>query len=108
MARALEERLSEDIPLERMAAMAGLSRYHFIRVFAAVMGDTPHRYLMAVRLRAAADRLVETQAPVTQVALDAGFNDLSNFTSAFRACFGACPRAWRKSLSPPDRSRACT
>ena len=96
VAQALEDRLSDDLSLAEMAAMAGLSRYHFVRVFAAVMDETPHQRLMALRLRAAADRLIETQAPVTRVALDVGFNDLSNFTSAFRSCFGASPRAWRQ------------
>ncbi len=96
VARALEDRLCEEISLAQMAAMAGLSRYHFIRVFAAVTGETPHQRLMTLRLRAAADRLVDTQDPVTQVALDVGFNDLSNFIGAFRSCFGASPRAWRE------------
>lgn len=96
VAQALEDRLADDLSLAEMAAMAGLSRYHFVRVFAAVMDETPHQHLMALRLRAAADRLIETQSPATRVALDVGFNDLSNFTSAFRTCFGASPRAWRK------------
>ena len=96
VAQALEDRLCDDIPLAEMAAMAGLSRYHFVRVFAAVMDETPHQHLIALRLRAAADRLIETQSPATRVALDVGFNDLSNFTSAFRSGFGASPRAWRK------------
>jgi len=68
-----------------------------------VVDESSHQHLMALRLRAAADRLIETQAPVTRVALDVGFNDLSNFTSAFRSCFGASPRTWRNTTGLPYR-----
>jgi AraC family transcriptional regulator len=81
--------------LTDMAAMAQLSKFHFLRTFSAVMGESPGRYLLGARLRAAADRLLETREPITSVALDAGFNDISHFNSTFRATFGAAPRSWR-------------
>lgn len=96
VARELEDRFADPLTLAQMAAMAGLSRYHFIRVFAAATGETPRQRLLALRLRAAADRLIETRAPVTEVALEVGFNDLSHFNAAFRSGFGLSPRAWRR------------
>jgi AraC family transcriptional regulator len=78
-----------------LAHMAGLSSYHFLRAFKATTGVTPHQWLLRTRLRAAAERLAMTKAPVTDIALEVGFEDLSNFTRTFRAEFGASPREYR-------------
>lgn len=81
--------------LAGLAAVAGLSRYHFLRTFKNVVGVTPHQWLLRIRLRDAAEQLRATDLPVTQIALNAGFDDLSNFIRAFRAEFGASPRSYR-------------
>jgi AraC-like DNA-binding protein len=81
--------------LTGLADMAHMSPYHFLRTFRAVTGVTPHQWLLRARLREAAERLASTNAPVTNVALDVGFDDLSNFTRTFRAEFGASPRQYR-------------
>ena len=78
-----------------LASMAKLSPYHFLRSFKAVTGVTPHQWLLRARLRAAAEKLAMTKAPVTEIALDVGFEDLSNFTRTFRAEFGTSPRQYR-------------
>lgn len=78
-----------------LARMGHLSPYHFLRSFKAVTGVTPHQWLLRTRLRNAAEKLAETHAPVTDIALDVGFEDLSNFTRSFRAEFGASPREYR-------------
>jgi AraC-like DNA-binding protein len=78
-----------------LAHMAHLSPYHFLRTFKAVTGVTPHQWLLRARLRDAAGKLATTETPVTNVALDVGFDDLSNFTRSFRAEFGASPRQYR-------------
>jgi AraC family transcriptional regulator len=78
-----------------LARMAGLSPYHFLRAFKATTGVTPHQWLLRTRLRTAAERLAMTKAPVTDIALEVGFEDLSNFTRTFRAEFGASPREYR-------------
>ncbi len=81
--------------LTGLASMACMSPYHFLRTFRAVTGVTPHQWLLRARLRDAAERLATTSTPVTNVALDVGFDDLSNFTRTFRAEFGAPPREYR-------------
>jgi AraC-like DNA-binding protein len=68
----------------------------FLRTFKRVTGVTPHQWVLRARLREAARRLAETRAPVTEIALDVGFEDLSNFTRTFRAEFGASPREYRQ------------
>jgi len=93
-------RLIDDAPgaphtLASLAAAAGLSEFYFLRTFQRVTGVTPHQYLLRVRLRAAALRLHDDSAKIVDVALDCGFNDLSNFNHAFRAEFASSPRTWR-------------
>lgn len=93
--RLLTESLSEPHTLESLAAAAHLSPYHFLRTFKGVTGVTPHQWLLRARLAEAADRLATTRDSVTAVALDSGFDDLSNFMRSFRAEFGASPRRYR-------------
>ena len=93
--RYLESRTAEPHTLSELANMAGLSRYHFLRTFRTVTGVTPHQWLLRARLRDAAQRLIATRAPVTAIALDVGFEDLSNFIRSFRAEFGVSPRRYR-------------
>ena len=78
-----------------LARLANLSPYHFLRTFKAVTGVTPHQWLLRARLRGAAQRLADTREPVTGIALDAGFEDLSNFIRSFRAEFGLSPQRYR-------------
>jgi AraC family transcriptional regulator len=96
VARFLDSAYDEPVSLDDMAAEARLSRYHFVRVFRAVIGDSPHQYLIGARLRAAANRLLDTGQPITAIALDVGFNDISHFNATFRRAFGAAPGTWRK------------
>jgi AraC family transcriptional regulator len=95
--RMMEARAAEAHSLARLAEEARLSPYHFLRTFQSVVGLTPHQYVMRMRLRRAAARLVEEETSVLEVALDCGFGDVSNFNRSFRAEFGRSPRAFRKS-----------
>jgi AraC-like DNA-binding protein len=57
---------------------------------------TPHQYLLRCRLRRAAGLLADDGRPVTEVAYEAGFADLSNFVRSFRRAAGVSPRTFRK------------
>jgi AraC-like DNA-binding protein len=81
--------------LAGLARRAGVSPYHFLRSFKAATGVTPHQWLLRARLRDAARRLAASRTPITDIALDVGFDDLSNFIRSFRAEFGMSPRRWR-------------
>lgn len=84
------------IELEDAAAASGLSAFHFLRLFAGVLGVTPHQYLVRSRLRRAAALLTDEERAVTDIAYDVGFGDLSNFVRTFRRAAGMSPRAFRK------------
>jgi len=92
----MDARSREPIDLESAAKAAGLSPFHFLRVFANVLGVTPHQYVVRSRLRHAARLLSESALPITGIALDVGFNDLSNFVNAFRRAAGVSPRRFRQ------------
>jgi AraC-like DNA-binding protein len=84
------------IGLEDAAAQAGISAYHFLRLFSEVTGVTPHQYLVRSRLRHAARRLADDDSPITEIAYDVGFGDLSNFVRTFHRAAGASPLKFRQ------------
>jgi len=86
----------EPIDLESAAREFGLSPFHFLRLFARVLGVTPHQYLIRSRLRRAARLLADDTRPITEVALDVGFGDLSNFVRTFHRAAGISPRTFRR------------
>lgn len=95
--RFIELNFRQPLSLEELSALVGISPYHFLRTFRQVVGLTPHQFLMRRRLREAAVRLRTTDELVLDVALDAGFGDLSNFNHTFRAVFGTTPTKYRAS-----------
>lgn len=92
----LDAHAHEAVDLERTAAGAGLSAFHFLRLFSAVLGVTPHQYLLRARLRRAVPLLADEQRSITQVAYDSGFADLSNFVRTFHRAAGVSPRGFRR------------
>jgi AraC-like DNA-binding protein len=92
----IEAHSHESIELPDAAREAGLSAFHFLRVFAGVLGVTPHQYLVRCRLRHAARLLADDTRPITDVALDVGFADLSNFVRTFHRAAGVPPRRFRQ------------
>jgi AraC-like DNA-binding protein len=93
--RRLSSAVHDPHTLADLARTVNMSPYHFLRTFKKVTGVTPHQWLLRARLRDAARRLANTRGPVTAIALDVGFDDLSNFVRSFRAEFGLSPRQYR-------------
>jgi AraC-like DNA-binding protein len=84
----------DDITVADLAAVAGLSRAHLTRAFAARYRIAPHVYLNAVRI-VRAQSLIRLGMPLAQVALECGFADQSHFTRRFKGSVGVAPSAWR-------------
>jgi AraC-like DNA-binding protein len=95
-AHCIERRAAEALTLDDVAAAVGLSTFHLMRVFKRSIGVTPHQYLMRVRLLRAIDLLRDTRQPVTSIAYEAGWSDLSNFTRTFQRDVGCSPGQFRR------------
>jgi AraC-like DNA-binding protein len=85
-----------EIDLESAAGQAGISPFHFLRLFSGVLGVTPHQYLVRSRLRYAARLLVDEERSITDIAYDVGFGDLSNFVRTFHRAAGVPPLKFRQ------------
>jgi AraC-like DNA-binding protein len=85
-----------EIDLAQAAGQTGISPFHFLRLFSAVLGVTPHQYLVRSRLRHGARLLADQERAITDIAYDIGFNDLSNFVRTFHRAAGVSPLKFRK------------
>jgi AraC-like DNA-binding protein len=85
-----------EIDLDAAAKQAEVSSFHFLRMFSAVLGVTPHQYLVRSRLRHAARLLAHDDLSITDVAYEVGFGDLSNFVRTFHRAAGVPPRRFRE------------
>jgi AraC-like DNA-binding protein len=92
----IEANSHTSIDLDAAANQAGISPFHFLRIFAGVLGVTPHQYLVRSRLRRAARLLADEDLGITDIAYEVGFADLSNFVRTFHRAAGASPRAFRQ------------
>lgn len=99
----IDDNSHEEVDLEQAAKQAGLSPFHFLRLFSSVLGVTPHQYLVRSRLRHAARLLADDGIAVTDVAYDVGFGDLSNFVRTFHRAAGVSPTKFRQA-SKGERS----
>jgi len=82
-----------DLVAEALAV--GMSRTRFVHVFRDVVGVTPHRYVVELRISHAARLLRGTAAAVTDICFDSGFGSIPSFYAAFRAAYGMTPSAYR-------------
>jgi len=92
----IDDHAAEEIELVDVAAHVELSPFHFLRLFQRVVGVTPHQYLVRARLRRAARLLADGDRAISDVALDVGFADLSNFVRTFGKAAGVSPRKFRQ------------
>jgi AraC family transcriptional regulator len=92
----IEAHADQPIDLAALAKHCGLSPHHTLRVFSAVLGVTPHQYLIRCRLRHAARLLADADRSITDIAFDVGFADLSNFVRSFGRAAGTSPRGYRR------------
>lgn len=91
----IDDNSDRPLDLETTAKAAGVSSFHFLRLFSNVLGVTPHQYLVRARLRHAARLLADNTRSITDIAFDVGFGDLSNFVRTFHRAAGVSPRRFR-------------
>ena len=91
----IDANLENDISLADLAAVAGLSSFHFSRAFRKSTGKTPQQYVMQQRLERAKLLLARPELPIVEVSLRSGFKNQSHFTSWFRKYTNFTPKLWR-------------
>lgn len=96
----MDRAYAEPLDVPAVAAVAHLSRAHFIRSFRAVFGETPHRYLQRRRVERSMFLLRETSRSITDICFDVGFISLGTFTRTFREIVGETPSRYRTGHDP--------
>ncbi len=98
--------LADDVTVDDLAAVVNVSKFHFIRTFAAGAGLTPSRYLRRLRARTAAELLTTTTMPVAAVAAHCGYRSAGQFAAIFRTHHGVSPSAYRSAHGGLTRNSA--
>jgi AraC family transcriptional regulator len=93
-------RFDEDLSLQSLANESGYSRVHFVRMFKAATGYSPHNYLLNLRLERARELLKNPFMSLIDIALDCGFSSHSHMSRLFHKFVGVTPSAYRRSLRP--------
>ncbi|NJL49309.1 MAG: helix-turn-helix transcriptional regulator [Leptolyngbyaceae cyanobacterium SM2_5_2] len=88
----IEAHLTADLSLADLALQAGLSKFHFSRLFKQTIGLTPHQYLLKRRIERAAPLLKQGDLAIVQVAHEFGFADQAHFTRVFKQVKGLTPK----------------
>jgi AraC-like DNA-binding protein len=91
----IDRHFDADLDLACLSAVAGVSRYHFLRSFEATYGATPIRYLTRRRIERAQDLLRHANLTVTEICMLVGFSSVGSFSSRFGQVVGESPTAYR-------------
>jgi len=92
----IETNLDFDITLSQVAKEAGLSQWHFQRIFKALTNETLKTYIRSRRLANSLDKLLTTNLKIIDIAVSAGYESQESFTRAFKATFNLTPNEYRK------------
>jgi AraC family transcriptional regulator len=92
----IEEHLTERIRVADLSALARSSPSYFSSAFKRTFGVSPHAYVMSRRIAMAADLMLNSGAPLSEIAINCGFADQAHFSRQFRRAMGRTPSAWRR------------
>lgn len=95
----VDENIGNDISVASLANVAGISTFHFSRMFTTTTGLSPHKYIVQRRIICAQERLTSTNECLSDIAHDLGFSSQSHMTSAFKRSLGVTPSKYRRSLT---------
>lgn len=89
--------MDQPVNLSTLSKVSCISKFHFLRLFKQLYGQSPHQYLNQIRISRASEHLKNSSLPVTDVAVMSGFSDLSSFSKTFRKMTGLSPLQFRNS-----------
>ena len=93
--RLLDRRYATPITIEQLSYEVALSPYYLIRLFRRIYKQTPHQYLIQVRIARAKELLRTTDLPITEICIAVGFESLGSFSTLFSRVAGLSPSAYR-------------
>ena len=99
----VQEHLADDVTLEALSSAAGLSPYHFARLFKRSTGLAPRQYVIHCRVERAKSMLVHSNRSIANVAVEVGFCDQSHFAAHFRRIYGVTPKGFLQHASSCKR-----
>jgi AraC family transcriptional regulator len=92
----IEEHLTEGIRVSDLSAIARSSPSYFSCAFKRSFGSSPHAFIMARRIQKAAEMMLNSEAPLSEIAINCGFADQAHFSRQFRKTMGYTPSIWRR------------
>jgi AraC-like DNA-binding protein len=92
----IEEHIGQPILVADLSALVELSEAHFSRAFRLSYGQPPHAYIVRRRVEFAAQLMLASGDPLSEIALECGFHDQAHLTKQFRRLTGEPPAAWRR------------
>jgi AraC family transcriptional regulator len=92
---AIEADVAKPLDLEGLAVIACMSKYHFLRRFKSITGETPHQFMLERRVARGRELLLTSDLSAAEIGQQCGFTDPSSFSAAFRGRHGLPPQAWR-------------
>ena len=95
----IQDHVRDSLDLGSISRVAGLSEFHFARLFKAATGVTPFQFVTQVRMARAKELLRKTRLPVSEIAERVGYQKPRHFSDRFRAVLGCGPGAYRKSVA---------
>lgn len=102
-ARELLRDWEEPHSVGTVARTSGLTRFHFIRLFKAVFGETPHQYRVRAQIDKAKHLLILTDLSITEVCMEVGFSSLGSFSTLFSRRAGMSPSEFQRRHRPASR-----
>jgi AraC family transcriptional regulator len=102
--RYIEENLAARLSIGALASLARLSNTYFTRAFKTSLGCTPHTYIIERRVEQAKRILLDSDAPLSQIALDCGMADQAHLSRLFRRLVGETPSVWRRRNRAPSHA----
>jgi AraC-like DNA-binding protein len=106
----IDSHLTGSVPVADLCVLIGRSKAHFARSFKRTFGESPHAFVIWRRLELAARYMLQTDAPLSDIAVRCGFTDQAHLSKHFRQSTGQTPAAWRRArrryLEEADRLRA--
>lgn len=92
----IEERLTDTITVDELASLTKLSKTYFSRIFKSSFNESPYSYVLRRRMELARELIVETNAALSEIALDCGMSDQAHLCKTFKKVFGTTPKYWRR------------